>query len=117
MDIKEEFSEAARLSENGDLKGALEILKRLVNIKPESTKLSAVLANTYWDLKHTEKALEYFKKTTSLAPKLEEASLGLFHCLWDQGRKEEALEETKRFMSLSYSKDYEEIIREINEKM
>lgn len=117
MDIKDEFSLAARLSEKGDLKGALKILERIIIIKPDSAKLTAVLANTYWELKDTEKALTYFKKATELAPEWEEASLGLFHCLWGQNKKEEALEETKRFMSLSYSKDYEEIVREINEKM
>jgi hypothetical protein len=33
------------------------------------------------------------------------------------GKQVEALDEVKRFMTISHSKDYEEIIREINQKV
>jgi hypothetical protein len=51
-----------------------------------------------------------------MSPDLESVSKGLFHSLWKQGKLVEALEEVKRFQSISDSEDYQEIIREINEK-
>lgn len=117
MDIREKFIKAADLYKQGDLNAALGLLEELVVSQPNSAKVNATLANTYWDLGDINRALEHFKKAVILDPEWQDASLGLFHCLWDQNKKEEALEEAKRFMSISFSKDYEEIIKEINEKM
>ena len=42
--------------------------------------------------------------------------MGLFHSLWKNERQNEAMEELKRFQTISHSKDYAEIVKEINER-
>lgn len=117
MNTKKKFIKAAELYELGNLSEALTLLEELAASNPDSSKIIATLANTYWDLDKIDDALKNFKKAVELAPDWEDASLGLFHCLWDNDHRNEALEEAKRYMSISPSEDYEKIIKEINEKM
>ena len=117
METKEKFSKAADLYKQGNLNEALKLLEELAVSNPSSAKIIATLANTYWDLEMADEAFENFQKAVELAPEWEDASLGLFHCLWEHDKKDEALREAKRYMSVSNSKDYEDIIKEINEKM
>ncbi len=112
---KEKFSKAQELSKSGDLHGALEVLQELVIMQPTSAVLCATLAGIYWELDDLKEAENNFRNAVELAPGSETSSLGLFHCLWEQDRKDEAFEEMKRFQSVSYSKDYEDIVKEINE--
>jgi len=67
-------------------------------------------------MRFLNEAASAFEHAVELAPKLEAVSKGLFHCLWEMGQRDKALEEIKRFQSISDSKDYREIIREIIEK-
>src|SRR6266542_3075194 len=114
--VKQAFSEAVKLKENGDLKSAMQILTELAVEEPESPAILAVLGDVCWEMRLLDEAATVFKRAIALAPKLEAVSLGLFHCLWDSGKREEALDEAKRFMSLADSDDYRKIIKEINDK-
>ncbi len=116
MDKKAELLEASELTNKGDYNGACKLLEHLCKLYPDSHLIVASLANAYWNLDRLDDAITYYKVSTKLSPKFEQASLGLFHCLWEQDKREVALEEVKRFQTISYSKDYEEIVKEINEK-
>ena len=117
MSINEKLTKAIKLSGKGDTKGAQKLLEEIIAMKQTSPKVHAALGSTYWDLEEFDRAITHFNKATELAPDWEDASLGLFHCLWDLGKREEALEEAKRFMAIGTSIDYENIIKEINEKI
>jgi tetratricopeptide (TPR) repeat protein len=117
MSANIDFMKSVNLYENGDLQGAIEVLERLVESNSNSAKLLATLANTYSEIGRNESALGYFHKAVQIEPQWEDASLGLFHCLWSLEKKEEALDEAKRFTAISSSKEYENIVREINQKM
>jgi len=117
MSINEKLAKAVNLSENGDVKGAKKILEEIVVMNSSSPKIHAALGSTYWDLQDIDSAISEFKEAVDLAPSWEDASLGLFHCLWESDKKDDAMVELKRFMAIGTSTDYEEIIKEINQKM
>ncbi len=110
------FEEAIRLRNNGKIQESLYILDRLLSKYPEKIALLALAARMYWKLGKLERAIDLFRTAVHLKPECETVSLGLFHCLWETGKQLEALEEVKRFMSVSYSKDYMDIVREINKQ-
>jgi len=115
-EIKEKFQNAVKIKEQGDSQTAKEILKELAIYDPNSVAIIATLGDVCWELKEYKEAINAFEQATKMAPKLEAVSLGLFHCLWESDQKDSAMEELKRFQKISYSEDYEMIIKEINEK-
>jgi tetratricopeptide (TPR) repeat protein len=115
--IKIRFQAAVIAKDSGDLKTAREILSLVTFEDSNSSAILAVLADTHWELGDLEAAVDCFRKACKITPTLEAVSLGLFHCLWKLQRFDEAFEEVKRFQSISDSKDYREIIEEINKKL
>jgi tetratricopeptide (TPR) repeat protein len=114
---KAKFSVASDLSKENRLIDAIPILEELASGRPDCALFQAVLANAYWESGNLSKAEDLFQLAARLKPKWEKASLGLFHVLWDQRKHDEALNEIKRFMTISYSADYDEFIKEINENI
>jgi len=114
--LDKQFSEATKLQDAGQLESAKSLLLDLSEKDPQSTRILAALGLVCYDLELWEEAVGVFKRAIKLAPGLEGVSKGLFHSLWKLERRVEALEEIKRFQSISDSKDYEEIVKEINEK-
>ena len=110
------FQDAVKLRDQGKFNEALAVLERLFLKDPRNLAILLVMADLNWDLGRLDKAADFFKLAIDSSYNSEPASLGLFHCLWKMGQKVEALDEMKRFMSISYSKDYAEILNEINEK-
>jgi tetratricopeptide (TPR) repeat protein len=110
------FQDAVNLRDQGKFNEALVVLERLFSKNPRNLAILLVMADLNWDLGRLDKAADFFRFAIDVPHNSEPASLGLFHCLWKMGKKVEALDEMKRFMSISYSKDYAEILNEINEK-
>jgi len=113
---KAEYEKALELRDAGKFQETFNILEPLLTKYSQNAGLIIIAADMSYELGNIEKAIELFKQTVSLKPKSETASLGLFHSLWKMKRFDEAFEEMKRFMSVSYSQDYVEIVREINRK-
>jgi tetratricopeptide (TPR) repeat protein len=111
-----QFSEAVKLHERGLLQDAEKLLLDLSDKDPASVRILIVLGHVYYDMGQFDKSEMVFRRATALAPTLEAVSKGLFHSLWKLEKRVEALEEIKRFQGLSYSKDYEDIVKEINQK-
>ena len=115
-ETKADWIEAARLSDAGDTVSELKYRQKMVENHPASAKLRVCLGFTYKELEDFGRAEAEFVESVKLAPKWELASLQLFHLFWDQDRREEAMDELGRFMKVSYSQDYMDIVREINQK-
>ena len=114
-ELKDDFSNAARLIDKKDFLAAKEKLLHLAALDPTSVAILCTLGYVYWQMGWLPEAVDSFKHAIALAPTLEAVSLGLFHCLWQLDEREEALEEIKRFQSIADSSDYREIVKEINE--
>jgi tetratricopeptide (TPR) repeat protein len=70
------------------------------------------------ELNQPAKAIPLLRKAVQWKPESEKSSLGLFHSLLNAGLQDEALDELKRFQVLTNfrSKDYREIIAELNDE-
>ncbi len=112
------FNAAIKLRDSGDFVSACDKLSLLIEKYPDFGEAYLIKGGIYQDLKQFDEAIKCFKKATQLNNKSEIASLGLFHSLWEKGDWYNALEEMKRFISCGgKSKDYDEIIDEISEKI
>jgi tetratricopeptide (TPR) repeat protein len=115
-ELEEQFAEAIKFQDAGQLESAKKILLALTETDPQSIRILAALGLVCWELGYLEEAVRVFTRAIELAPTSEGMSKGLFHCLWNLERKVEALEEIKRFQTISDSEDYRAIVNEINEK-
>jgi len=111
------FDEAVRLYKCREWTAARKILILLPEIDPQSPAIYSTLGLVCWEIGLLNEAAEAFRRAIRLKPAFEAASLGLFQCLWRLDKRDEALEEAKRFLSIADSAEYDEIIREINEKL
>ena len=109
------FDEAIKLRDDDKFSEALILIEQLVPKYPQNNSLLMIAAHLHWEIGSLDIAASFFKSATQVSPKSEKSSLGLFHCLWEMGKQVEALDEVKRFMSVSSSKEYMEIVREINQ--
>jgi predicted Zn-dependent protease len=112
-DYKLRFEKANRLRKEGDVTGAIKILRGLVGDFPKKSAAYLVIGDILWDDGRLSAASMAFRAATNRFPKLEIASLGLFHTLWRQARTDAAFEEMRRFQSISHSQGYKEIVDEI----
>lgn len=111
------LQEAIDLKNQEDYQGAVRALSAIVGEYPKCAPAHGLMGSIYLlKLNKPRKAVDCFEKTIQLSPKSEMASLGLFHSLWKLDRQIEALEEMKRFQQVAHSKDYDEILAEIQEK-
>ena len=115
-ELDQQFAEANKLLDAGQLEPAKKILLELTAKDPQSIRILAALGLVCYELGYFGEAVKVFKRAVELSPVLEGVSKGLFHSLWKLDRKVEALEEANRFQALSDSEDYRGIIKEINEK-
>jgi tetratricopeptide (TPR) repeat protein len=115
-ELEAQMSQANKLHDAGQFESARKIYLDLAEKDPQSIRILAGLGLTCMEMEALDEAVSVFKRAVELAPALESVSKGLFHSLWNFERRVEALEEIKRFQSISNSEDYEEIIKEINEK-
>ena len=114
-DLDSQFSEALRLRDKGDLRGALVQLEELSQQYPSSAEVWLMLGHLQWHQAGLKSAITSFRRAAELAPALELASLGLFHALWEDDRRQEALAEMQRFVSLAGpSEEYGKILSGIN---
>jgi predicted Zn-dependent protease len=110
------FAAALKLKKKRRLASARKVLLELSRKDRKSIAILLVLGGVCWDMGLLNEAVRTFKRATRLAPTLEIASLGVFHSLWELGEEAQALKEIHRFMTVSDSRDYREIIREIHRK-
>lgn len=111
---KQKFKQAVALKENGNLNEAKTLLLQLHEGCPEYVQVLAVLGHVYMKLNQQEDAIIYFKKAINLRPTMEAVSVGLFHCLLKLDRVDDAFNEMRRFLSLSESKEYTQLLADIN---
>lgn len=113
------FDLAITLANRGEAAEAVTLLELLIKQYPDDWAIHWYLGGLYLHrLDQPDRAIPIFRRTVGWRPRSEKSSLGLFHSLWRLDRHDEALEELKRFQVLTRfkSKDYREIIAEINEK-
>ncbi len=117
MDPDKVFSRAISLGEEEEFDKAIMCLQSLLSRGIRSVAIH-LKAGEYFQKKGClDEAAEQFMDAICLSPAHEFASLCLFHLLLDRGERDEAFEEMKRFVLMGgKSRDYEEIVREINEK-
>ena len=111
--LKTGVSAALALHRQGDHRGAVGRLKRLVKSHPASGAVYGVLGKVYFEQDKFGEAAKWFQKTTAVAPDSELASLGLFHSLWQSDRPSEALAEAGRFLAHAESAEYAMILRDL----
>jgi Flp pilus assembly protein TadD len=111
------YALAQERSRNNDIAGVVEVLRKLVGLRPDSALFNATLANALNTLGEVDEAERLFKQAVSLSPRSEKVSLGLFHCLWGRGKQDEALEEMKRFLSLADSDEYRLILAAVSNSL
>src|SRR5437773_664217 len=112
-DYKSRFESANRLRKDDDADGAIRVLRALVADFPKKPAPYLVIGDILWDEGRLSAASAAFRVATKRFPKLDIASLGLFHTLWRQSKTDAAFEEMKRFQSISFCRDYKEIVDEI----
>ena len=110
------LAQATEFTKDDRYTEAIPFLEELVKRKSDCHAFLAVLANAYRNTNRLADAEHYFRLAIQQRPDWEMSSLGLFHSLCAQSKYEEAIEEIKRFQSISYSSDYEEIVRTFNAK-
>ena len=113
---KAELAKASRLAKRGNTQDAIQTLRGLVADFPKKPAAYLVIGDVFWQADKWLQASKAFRVATKQFPKLEIASLGLFHTLWAQSKTDEAFDEIKRFQSISYCRDYAEIVDEILRK-
>jgi tetratricopeptide (TPR) repeat protein len=111
--IEPEFNRALKLRDQGDWLGAAEVFEQLNKENPNQSVILKMWASVYFHLEDWHKALPLYERAASLSPKSELSSLGLFHSLWNLGKQEEAFAEIRRFLSISDSKEYRQLIKEM----
>ena len=84
---------------------------------PKKAAAYLIIGDILWDEGRLPAASAAFRIATKRFPKLEIASFGLFFTLWRQSKIYAAFEEMKRFQSVSFSKQYKEIVDEIRHKI
>ena len=113
--FNERFEQAIQFNKQGMYDEAISIFDSLTKEKPNQASIFGMLAYSYWQKQDIKNTIKTFKISIQLSPLSESASLGLFHALWEAGQRNEALVEVKRFISSGgKSKDYDEILKEIN---
>jgi predicted negative regulator of RcsB-dependent stress response len=80
---------------------------------PQEAGAYLVIADILWDKGKLAQASKEFRATTKQFPKSRIASLSLFYILWAQSKTDAAFDEMKRFQSISFCRDYEEMVNEI----
>jgi predicted Zn-dependent protease len=111
--LRQQFDEAVKAQDAGELLRARGLLVHLHEDDPGSAAILAVLGDVCWELSRFEEAIDVFRRATTLKPGLEAASLGLFHCLWKVGRKDEAFDEMRRFLSIYESDEYTRVLADL----
>lgn len=112
--IEEQFNDALKLRDAGDLLGALHSFKQLAQQYPDNAPVYGVMGDILWDFGNLEEAIACFKTVVKLSPRSELGSLGLFHTLWEAGHTEEALQEMNRYLAIAESAEYETLLRNMN---
>jgi predicted Zn-dependent protease len=107
------FKRALDLRNGGNPSEAVQILRQLREMRPDSAFVHAILGEIFWEKHNLDEAISSFSKAVELSPKSELASLGLFHAWWESGQRQRAREEMDRFLSLSQSVEYAKIGREL----
>src|SRR5690348_278301 len=82
-EFKSLFKQAMDFRGEGRLDDAVDLLRRLLGMNPNSASARALLGDTLWDLGRLDEAVDAFQHAVTLAPGSEMASLGLFHTLWE----------------------------------
>jgi len=129
---KEDLSEAEIIiwktaverENDNDLDSAIEIHKKLLDKKPNSTLLNISLGSLYekyfdtmCDHNKMLLAERHFKKAVESAPKSGLASCMYFHCLWDLDKREGAVKEMRRFKVVGDPEDYSEVLEDYGEEI
>jgi len=111
--IEPEFNRALQLRDKGNWLGAAEIFEQLDKENPDQSVILKMWGSIYFHLEDWGKALPLYERALALSPKSELSSLGLFHSLWNLGRKDEAFAEMNRYLSISDSKEYRQLTKEM----
>ena len=111
--IKDGFNFAIKLRDQGDLKGALQMLHSLDLEYPNHAPVLGLMGGIYFSLDNFERAKMILERVVVMSPHSELASLGLFHSLWKLGLRDEAFAEMKRFLAIADSDEYQELLSEL----
>jgi tetratricopeptide (TPR) repeat protein len=110
------YQDAVALRDRKDFVAAKDVLLAGIELDSECPANLVLLGDTLSELEQREIALPYLQKAVALRPANDIASRALFHCYWNLGRVDEAIAEIYRFLKYGRHSDYDDIIRELQEK-
>ena len=84
-DADQDFDNALRLRDSGNLAEAIEILSRICQSNDRTAASFAVLGHAEWENGCLQDAINSFKRAVDIAPRSEVASLALFHTQLEAG--------------------------------
>jgi predicted Zn-dependent protease len=116
-ELAEQFDEALRLRDAGDISGAERILSGLALESPQRAYVLLQLGNVQEKMGRALEAAASYRRATELSPSYELPSISLFHVLYRLGEVDEAFNEMRRFRSQFPSPAYDELIRDINREV
>jgi tetratricopeptide (TPR) repeat protein len=111
--LRDALNRAIELNRQGKHRACVKLLLPLLETHPRSAAVYGYLGGAYFELGDYDQSTECFRKAARLSPKSELASLGLFHSLWNQDALSEAFDEMKRFLSITDSKEYQTLLRDM----
>jgi hypothetical protein len=108
------LNEARRVSAEGDLESASEMLSKLAEDCPYDMTIRFSYAAVLFRLRRFSEVAPQFATILEVQAVNEWASLGLFHSLWQIDRKREAAKEFRRFrVAGGESMEYRRLIKDI----
>ncbi|MEP7076560.1 MAG: tetratricopeptide repeat protein [Acidobacteriota bacterium] len=102
------------LGKAGRYEEVIEVLGGLIEDYPNIPPAYNFLGSVYWKRGNLDGAIDCFQKAVKYAPSWELASRALFHALYERGQKDRAFAEVRRFLSIAESKEYLEILNDLN---
>ena len=109
-----QYNKAVGLRKEGRDIEAVIILRQIVDLHPDLAAAHNFLGSILWKKGDLDEAITCFIQAVKNAPKWELASRALFHTLYEKGQKDRAFAEIRRFLSVSDSKEYSQILNDLN---
>jgi predicted Zn-dependent protease len=113
--ITQEFNEALRLRDSGELRRARTILERLAQENPKRPEIIGMLAGLQFQMGDHKNAADTARNCIALSPRSELASRILFHACLELRDVDSAFSEVARFRALKDSSEYDRTLAEMED--
>jgi predicted Zn-dependent protease len=113
--LKEEFNEALRLRDAGELGKARQTLERLAQEHPTRSEIVGMLAGLQYQAGDHEQAAATARNCIALSPRSELASRIVFHACLELEDVDSAFAEAARFRAIKDSPEYDRTLAEMDD--